>query len=60
MPDVGALYRIRGPSTPPQIARGIFFLMFFSFGMPVAKVIALQQLEGWQYKAGLYWLVPVA
>jgi len=22
--DVGALYRIRGPSTTPQIARGIF------------------------------------
>ena len=24
VPDVGALYRIRGPSTTPQIARGIF------------------------------------
>ena len=29
VPDLGALYRIGGSSTPPQIARGIIYLSIY-------------------------------
>ena len=31
VPDVGALYRIRGPSAPPQIARGIVYIYMYIY-----------------------------